>query len=141
MQNESGDFEKMQQQAIKRAKEMQQKSSTATQGEKPKRPPQENERQNLQQQNRQAENFNFQGGRFNGNSNGFGSENKHRSGGQPQHPQEQKKEQRECNDEKNPLASLLNLDGDMSMILPLVLLLSKEGADEIMILALLYIMS
>lgn len=138
MQNENGDFEKMQQQAIKRAKEMQQKSA-APQGEKPKRPPQENERQNPHQPNRQAESFNPQGSRFNGN--GFDGENKRRNENQSYHAQEPKKEHKECDDEKNPLASLLNLDGDMSMILPLILLLSKEGADEIMILALLYIMS
>lgn len=34
-----------------------------------------------------------------------------------------------------------NLDIDMSLILPLVLFLGKEGADELLILALIYIMS
>lgn len=112
MQNEKpnqNDFEKMQQQAIRRAKEMQQKSTA---------------------QGRQG-----------------GSPPPKREGDFPPPDRKRSEERNECKKEKgeekekNPLASLLNLDGDMSMLLPLVLLLSKEGTDEIMILALLYIMS
>lgn len=140
MQNENNDFEKMQQQAIKRAKEMQQKSSPpGTQGEKPQRPPQENERFVGQQANRSAERFNRP--HSHPKQDGFEGANKPPHENHTQCREEPKNEQRECHDDKNPLASLLNLDSDMSMILPLVLLLSKEGADEIMILALLYIMS
>lgn len=36
---------------------------------------------------------------------------------------------------------LKGLDIDMSLILPLILFLGKEGADELLILALIYIMS
>lgn len=36
---------------------------------------------------------------------------------------------------------LSKLDIDMSLILPLILFLGKEGADELLILALIYIMS
>lgn len=36
---------------------------------------------------------------------------------------------------------LKRLDIDMSLILPLILFLGKEGADELLILALIYIMS
>lgn len=36
---------------------------------------------------------------------------------------------------------LSRLDIDMSLILPLILFLGKEGADELLILALIYIMS
>ncbi|MCM1365304.1 MAG: hypothetical protein NC122_00145 [Faecalibacterium sp.] len=43
--------------------------------------------------------------------------------------------------QKNPLAFLSGLDSDMSLILPLMLLLGKEGADSILLLALLYIVS
>lgn len=110
MQNEKpnqNDFEKMQQQAIRRAKEMQQKSTV--QGRQGGTPPPKTESHFPPPDRKRAEERN-----------------------------ECKKEKGE---ERNPLASLLNLDGDMSMLLPLVLLLSKEGTDEIMILALLYIMS
>lgn len=41
-----------------------------------------------------------------------------------------------------PVFNILSkLDIDMSLILPLVLFLGKEGADELLILALIYIMS
>lgn len=39
----------------------------------------------------------------------------------------------------NPLSFLLGNDSDMSIILPLLLLLGKEGADSTFLLALLYI--
>lgn len=41
----------------------------------------------------------------------------------------------------NPLSFLSSMDSDMSLILPLLLLLGKEGADSILLLALLYIIS
>lgn len=41
-----------------------------------------------------------------------------------------------------PLSDIFKrLDIDMSLILPLILFLGKEGADELLILALIYIMS
>lgn len=42
---------------------------------------------------------------------------------------------------QNPLMSLLSLDKDMSVVLPLLLLLGREGADDMLTLALLYIMT
>lgn len=49
------------------------------------------------------------------------------------------------NKEKGGLSQIMsfmsNLDSDLSLILPLVLFLGKEGADEMLILALIYIMS
>ena len=41
----------------------------------------------------------------------------------------------------NPLSSILNMDTDMSLILPLVMLLGKDGADDMLLLALIYIMT
>lgn len=40
-----------------------------------------------------------------------------------------------------PAASFLSMDSDTALILPLILLLQKDGADEMLILALLYIMA
>lgn len=55
----------------------------------------------------------------------------------PPEPKEDKSET------KSPslLSVFSELDIDMSLILPLVLFLGKEGADELLILALIYIMS
>ena len=41
----------------------------------------------------------------------------------------------------NPLSSLLTLDRDKAMILPLLMLLGKEGADNILLIALMYIIA
>lgn len=53
------------------------------------------------------------------------------------------KEGTEAGESKNmPLFDFLKrLDIDMSLILPLILFLGKDGADELLILALIYIMS
>ncbi|MBR3553017.1 MAG: hypothetical protein IKN72_06480 [Clostridia bacterium] len=40
----------------------------------------------------------------------------------------------------NPLQTLLSLDGDSALLLGLLLLLRREGADDALLLALLYIM-
>lgn len=42
---------------------------------------------------------------------------------------------------QNPLGNLLNLDKDKAVILPLLLLLGKESSDNILLLALMYIMA
>ena len=42
---------------------------------------------------------------------------------------------------RNPLGNLLNLDKDKAVILPLLLLLGKENSDNILLLALMYIMA
>lgn len=41
----------------------------------------------------------------------------------------------------NPLGNLINLDKDKAVILPLLLLLGKESSDNILLLALMYIMA
>lgn len=43
--------------------------------------------------------------------------------------------------QQNPFGNLLNLDKDKAMILPLLLLLGKESSDNILLLALMYIMA
>ncbi|MFI3141957.1 MAG: hypothetical protein R3Y27_06590 [Clostridia bacterium] len=40
-----------------------------------------------------------------------------------------------------PLGAFLSMDNDTALILPLILLLGKEGADDILLLALLYILT
>ena len=47
----------------------------------------------------------------------------------------------ENNRPKSMISSLFNMDSDVSLLLPLLLLLSKEGTDDMLLLALLYIMS
>ncbi len=42
---------------------------------------------------------------------------------------------------QNPLGNLINLDKDKAVILPLLLLLGKESSDNILLLALMYIMA
>lgn len=42
---------------------------------------------------------------------------------------------------QNPLGNLLNFDKDKAVILPLLLLLGKESSDNILLLALMYIMA
>ncbi len=43
--------------------------------------------------------------------------------------------------QSNPLGNLLNLDKDKAIVLPLLLLLGKESNDNILLLALMYIMA
>lgn len=60
----------------------------------------------------------------------------------PFEPQKKKPEHKpRQNKKQSPLSFLSNMDSDMSLILPLLLLLGKEGADNILLLALLYIIS
>lgn len=42
---------------------------------------------------------------------------------------------------QNPLGNLLNLDKDKAVILPLLLLLGRESSDNILLMALMYIMA
>lgn len=122
------DFVKMQEQAIKRVREMQQKAN-------PSQP-------NLQKENPQTQ-----------------TKDMPRQDEQPKEgklfEQEQKSNQEQPRKEEkphynenakqernhNPFANFLNSDADMSIILPLIFFLGKEGADDVLILALLYIMS
>lgn len=117
------DFISMQEQAIKRVREMQQKSSSPKQNTVTESPVKES----------------------------FETDSKVA-------PQDQKKDSRpesvskpvkEKTEKDNPkkenrsglFSGLLNIDADMSIILPLLLFLGKDGADDVLILALLYIMS
>ena len=86
-QNDHPDFQTMQQQAIRRVREMQEKARPADV------PP-------------------------------------------PEEPQVQKQQP-----QTRPRTPLFRLDSDVSLLLPLLLLLSREGADDALLLALLYIMA
>ncbi len=87
-QNDHPDFQTMQQQAIRRVREMQEKAMPAGVP-----PPEE-----------------------------------------PSAPKQQQPQNR-------PRTPLFHLDSDVSLLLPLLLLLSREGADDALLLALLYIMA
>lgn len=60
---------------------------------------------------------------------------------QPKQPQRVRQKQGTERNRQGLLSSLFKLDSDISLILPLLLLLGKEGADDILLLALLYIMA
>ncbi|MGN1418206.1 MAG: hypothetical protein ACI4W6_02645 [Acutalibacteraceae bacterium] len=145
-----GDFEKMQEQAIKRVNEMKQKANMgrpsqpeqkhnengagnknlrppiiSRMNERPQRPPMPNQNQGQKQNQNQNQN-----------------RNQNQSQNQSQNCQEPEDNcQKAHEDGRKILDSLFNLDNDVSMILPLLLLLQKEGADEMLIMALIYIMS
>lgn len=136
------DFQKMQQQAIDRVREMQKKSIDDQQ--KPQNQPRPS--RFFPQNDRRPDRPPFQGQQK--------GQNPHQ---EPKAAQERRKEPEaekhaNINEENaapknqlfssaNPLSSLLNMDTDMSLILPLVMLLGKDGADDMLILALLYIMT
>lgn len=133
----NADFSRMQEQAIKRVREMQQKAQT------PKEPP--------KMQNEQQNNTQFQQQRRNERPNIYQAKPQQRRDMPREAPKEQKKDvpketnvfqnEKERMKNQNPFSSLLHLDSDMSLILSLALFLGKEGADDMLILALLYIMS
>lgn len=139
-----GDFEKMQEQAIKRVNEMKQKANMGRSaqpeqkhnengaGNKNLRPPIIS-RMNERPQRPQMPNQN-QGQKQNQSQNQGQSRSQN-----CQEPEDNRQKAHE--DGRKILDSLFNLDNDMSMILPLLLLLQKEGADEMLIMALIYIMS
>lgn len=60
---------------------------------------------------------------------------------QPKQTQRVRQKQGTERNRQGLLSSLFKLDSDISLILPLLLLLGKEGADDILLLALLYIMA
>lgn len=121
------DFMKMQEQAIDRVREMQKKAQ-------PSQNPQMQRNTERKQQ------------RF--------SQNENERKGEAQKPPKRPSQPPAAEDTKsraeekpprsgaaNPLSSLLKLDKDSSLILPLLLLLGREGADDMLTLALLYIMT
>ena len=104
----SDDFAKMQQQAIRRVKEMQQRSK-------------DREEKNEQDDSRN---------------------DKKMQQPDPASLKPMRIQMKSDNDPpKSMLSSLFNMDSDITLILPLLLLLSKEGTDDMLLLALLYIMS
>ncbi|MGN0468931.1 MAG: hypothetical protein ACI4GY_09430 [Acutalibacteraceae bacterium] len=145
-----GDFEKMQEQAIKRVNEMKQKANMgrssqpeqkhnengvgnknlrppiiSRMNERPQRPPMPNQKPNQNQ-----------------NQNQNRSQNQSQNQSQNRSCQQQEDNRQKMHEDgRKILDSLFNLDNDISMILPLLLLLQKEGADEMLIMALIYIMS
>lgn len=137
------DFQKMQQQAIDRVREMQKKAiaDPPPKAPNPQRPP-----RYFSQNERQPERPPFPG-----------SPRPHGPHGEPKNTESRKNEAEDNRHEKsgeekpqprnplfsglNPLSSIFNMDTDMSLILPLVMLLGKDGADDMLILALLYIMT
>ena len=123
------DFAEMQQQAIRRVREMQQRAKTFSEpAEKEHTEYSLPEREEIgipQTQKKQ-----------------FHDEPKPKRE-QPK-PFQQAQRIRQKQHEQKPqgmLSSLFHLDSDVSLILPLLLLLGREGADDILLLALLYIMA
>ena len=137
------DFQKMQQQAIDRVREMQKK---AVHEQPPKAQPQQRPSRFFPSGERQSDRQMF--------SNQPRPQNPHT---EPRNPDNRKaanenEKHASTKEEKaapknplfsgiNPLSSILNMDTDMSLILPLVMLLGKDGADDMLLLALIYIMT
>lgn len=138
----SGDFEKMQEQAIKRVQEMKQKAN-------PQKPPQDSKQgeNNAQSKNPRTpiiSRLNEQRRREIPRQQAQQNTQQNTQQSAPQNSQYKQQENNQKSaaaENHKALSSLFNLDNDMSMLLPLLLLLRKEGADELMIMALLYIMS
>lgn len=137
----NADFKAMQEQAIRRAREMQQKAQNQgqnhnhNQDEAQKNRPDNQQRR--QDNRRPLERPNI----YQARSQKQDSQKKQPKEQQPKKPNTSENREKSEGKSNNPLSSLLNLDGDMSLILPLILFLGKEGADDTLILALLYIMS
>lgn len=115
------DFVSMQEQAIRRVREMQQKAAVQT--PQIKESPLKETKQMPPQEKKSEEKL--------------------------AEPKPEQKEKFESPKSKPPkqenknsiFSSLLNMDADMSIILPLIFFLGKDGADDVLILALLYIMA
>lgn len=131
-----GDFQKMQQQAIDRVREMQKKAI-------PERQP------NFAAQQRPSRFF-PQGDKRTDRQT-FVNPPKEQPHTQPEPTEDRKPEPERGKEDAppkgtlfsglNPLSSIFNMDTDMSLILPLVMLLGKDGADDMLLLALIYIMT
>ena len=123
------DFAEMQQQAIRRVREMQQRAKTFSEPSKSEHTEYSlPEREKIgipQTPNKQ-----------------FHDEPKPKRE-QPKLSQQAQRIRQKQHEQKpqGMLSSLFHLDSDVSLILPLLLLLGREGADDILLLALLYIMA
>lgn len=119
--NSSSDFIKMQEQAIKRVREMHRKSQASAEE---KTPPEikSNKTEDAPEKEKPKEKPPII---------------------IPQKPSEAKTKTdfEKKREDHNPFSALLNLDADKSLVLPLLLFLGKEGVDDMLLLALLYIMS
>ena len=131
-----GDFQKMQQQAIDRVREMQKKATPDHQpnpGSQPRPsrffPPGDKRTDRQTFPNQQREQPHTQ------------HKPTEEQRPQPERGKEETPPKNQLFSGMNPLSSLLNMDTDMSLILPLVMLLGKEGADDMLLLALIYIMT
>ena len=129
------DFVKMQEQAIKRVREMQQKAN-------PSQPKLQKENMQTQtkdmprQDEQPKEGKLFEQEQKSNQEQPRKEEKPHYKEEKPHYNENAKQE-----GNHNPFANFLNSDADMSIILPLIFFLGKEGADDVLILALLYIMS
>lgn len=117
------DFVKMQEQAIRRVREMQQKASPSGQSGIKEGPPIERAEKAAAKPESATKTPN---------------ETKTEA---PEAKRVQKEEKPKAEPGMGLFSGLLNIDADMSIILPLLLFLGKDGADDVLILALLYIMS
>lgn len=141
----NADFKAMQEQAIRRAREMQQKAQNQGQNHNQNHNHNQDEAQKNRPDNQQRRQDNRRPlerpNIYQARSQKQDSQKKQPKEQQPKKPNTSENREKSEGKSNNPLSSLLNLDGDMSLILPLILFLGKEGADDTLILALLYIMS
>lgn len=135
------DFQKMQQQAIDRVREMQKKAAFE---QPPKGQTQQRSSRFFPSGERQPDRQPFQ------NRTGQQPANNPSKNPESRKPEsashEPEKEERERSKGPlfpglNSLSPIFNMDNDMSLILPLVMLLGKDGADDMLLLALIYIMT
>ncbi|MGN1195045.1 MAG: hypothetical protein ACI4SB_06140 [Acutalibacteraceae bacterium] len=136
------DFQKMQQQAIDRVREMQKKAIN----DQPKPQNQQRPSRFFPQNERRPDRPPFQGQQKGQNPHQEQkiTEDRRNEAESEKHvntKEENEQPKNQLFSSLNPLSSLLNMDTDMSLILPLVMLLGKDGADDMLILALLYIMT
>lgn len=134
------DFQKMQQQAIDRVREMQKKAVP----EQPRPQTQQRPSRFFPQGEKQSDRPMHQNPTKSPHENAKRQENQKPTGQSEtcKSPKEEKTQPKNpLFSGLNPLSSILNMDTDMSLILPLVMLLGKDGADDMLLLALIYIMT
>ena len=137
------DFQKMQQQAIDRVREMQKK---AVPEQPPKAQTQQRPSRFFPSGERQPDRPTVHNQSKPQNLHGEPKYQENRRAASESEKHENPKDERPQTKNQpfstvNPLSSILNMDTDMSLILPLVMLLGKDGADDMLLLALIYIMT
>ena len=137
------DFAEMQQQAIRRVREMQQRAKAFSEmDEKEQTEEEETVVSQSDAKSRAGEDLFFFGKKPSADEAMPKRESMQKNGQQKLSQQAQRIRQKQH--EQKPqgmLSSLFHLDSDVSLILPILLLLGREGADDILLLALLYIMA